>query len=267
MLQSYLPFMGYLLLGSVAGTAAGLLGIGGGLLIVPVLAWLFSAQGMEAGVVMHLAIGTSLASIVFTSLSSIRAHHRHRAVHWEVVTHLAPGIVIGALLGAAIADWLPGKPLQRIFGVFELLVALQMLANARPSPHRQLPGSAGMGLAGGVIGAVSSLVGIGGGTLTVPFLYACNVSLREAIATSAACGLPIALAGSLGFVLSGLDNPATPSGALGYVYLPALLGVVLTSVAFAPLGAGLTHRLPVGHIKKVFALLLLALAWKLLITT
>jgi len=233
----------YLCLGAVAGTLAGLLGVGGGLIIVPVLALVFREAGMDPELIMHLAIGTSLATIVLTSLSSVRAHHRRGAVLWPLVWRLSPGIVLGALLGAVLADAMHGLWLSRFFGVFELFVAVQMAMGLRPAPHRGLPGAAGMFGAGGLIGTVSAIVGIGGGTLTVPFLSWCNVEMRKAVATSSACGLPIALAGALGFVLTGLDARGLPAWSSGYVYWPAFLGIVVASVAFAPMGAALAHRL------------------------
>ncbi|NIP73656.1 MAG: sulfite exporter TauE/SafE family protein [Gammaproteobacteria bacterium] len=249
----------YMLLGGFAGTVAGLLGVGGGLIIVPVLAVLFARTGIAPDVLMHLAIGTSLATIVATSIASAYAHHRHGSVRWDTWLRLAPGIVLGAWLGAALADYLAGAALRRFFGVFELVVAAQMGLALRVAPHRRLPGSAGTALAGVVIGTVSAIVGIGGGTLTVPFLTWCNVSIRNAVATSAAVGLPIAVAGMLGYLVAGWEEPALPNGSLGYVYGPALGGIVVTSLLFAPLGARLAHRLPTAVLKRVFALVLAAL--------
>lgn len=254
----------YLLLGGAAGLLAGLLGVGGGLVIVPVLAWMFYRTGMPPELVMHLAIGTSLATIVFTSLSSVLAHHRRGAVLWEPFRRLSPGILLGALVGAALADTLPSDTLRLIFGWFELAVALQMGLNLRPSPHRNLPGQWGMSGAGSIIGMVSAVVGIGGGTLTVPFLQWCNVPIRQAVATSAACGLPIALAGALGFVVTGWNFPALPSWSSGYLYWPALLGIVVASSLFAPLGARLAHRLPGAVLKRFFSLFLLFLGLRML---
>lgn len=243
----------YLLLGSFAGIMAGLLGVGGGLIIVPALAWSFHFQGVAEGIIMHLAIGTSLATIVITSIASMRAHHRHQALLWPVFWRLAPGIVVGALLGAAIADALPSATLQVVFGVFVLLVAAQMGFGAKPSPHRGLPGTVGMLVAGGTIGGISAIVGIGGGSLTVPFLMWCNTAIRNAVATSAACGLPIALAGAAGFMITGWGNPELPAWSGGYVYGPALAGIAVATMLFAPLGARLAHTLPTGVLKRVFA--------------
>lgn len=255
----------YLAVGAFAGTIAGLFGVGGGLIIVPVLVFVFKGQGVSETVMVHLAVGTSLATIVFTSIASVRAHHQRGAVRWDIFRRLAPGIVAGALLGAAIADAMPTKVLRNFFGVFELSVAVYLWWNRQPAPHRGLPGVAGMGTAGGVIGTVSSILGIGGGTLTVPFLAWCNVHLREAVATSAACGLPIAVAGALGFVATGWNAPQLPAWSSGYVYWPAFTGIALASVVFAPLGAKLAHSLPVARLRRFFALFLAALGVRMLL--
>ncbi len=255
----------YLATGAFAGVLAGLLGVGGGLIIVPVLALSFAAQGVADEVIMHLAVGTSLATIIFTSLSSVYAHHRRGAVEWSALGSLAPGILVGALCGALVARWLPTLSLRYLFGVFELVVALQMALSLKPAPHRGLPGRWGMSGAGAVIGSLSALVGVGGGTLTVPFLLWCNVTMQRAIATSAACGLPIAVAGAAGFMISGWNNEQLPTWSSGYLYWPALLGVAAASVLLAPLGARLAHSLPTAVLKQLFALLLLGLALRMLI--
>jgi hypothetical protein len=255
----------YLALGAFAGLMAGLLGVGGGLIIVPVLAGIFQHQQMSAAVIMHLAIGTSLATIVVTSVSSVRAHHQRGAVLWPVVWRLTPGIVIGAWLGAVVADALPSAVLSKIFAVFVLVVAAQMAFGAKPAPHRELPGALGMLATGGVIGAVSAIVGIGGGSLTVPFLTWCNTAMRQAVATSAACGLPIALAGTIGFIVTGLNAAELPAWSLGYVYGPALVGVAFASMLSAPLGAKLAHTLPAEVLKKVFAVFLTLIGVRMLL--
>ena len=254
----------YVAVGAIAGILAGLFGVGGGLVIVPVLVFIFKGQGISEAVMMHLAIGTSLATIVLTALSSVRAHHSHGAVRWSVVYRLSPGIVVGAFLGAAVADALPTPVLRIFFAVFELTVAGLLWWNHQPAAHRGLPGAVGMGVAGGVIGAVSSVVGIGGGTLTVPFLTWCHVHLRQAVATSSACGLPIALAGALGFVVMGWNEAELPPLATGYLYWPAVAGIGIASVLFAPLGAKLAHTLPVATLRKFFALFLAALGLRML---
>jgi len=253
----------YLLLGAFAGTLAGLLGVGGGLVIVPVLAWTFRAGGFPPEALMHLAVGTSLATIIVTSVSSVLAHHRRGAVRWPVFVRLTPGVLAGALLGAVLADALASDSLRVFFGIFELMVAAQMGLGARPAPHRRLPGPAGMAVAGAAIGGVSALVGIGGGTMTVPFLAWCNVPVRNAVATSAAVGLPIAVAGAAGFVVMGLER-STPPWSLGYVYLPAFAAIVVTSALFAPLGARLAHSLPTGVLRRLFAIFLVVVGVRML---
>ncbi len=254
----------FVLLGAFAGVLAGLLGVGGGLVIVPILAWVFAAGDMPAASVMHIAIGTSLATIVFTSLSSIRAHHRRGAVRWDLFRVLVPGILLGALLGAFLADLLPSDGLRKIFGIFALAVAAQMGLNLIPESRRGMPGRLFNGAVGGGIGLISAVVGVGGGTMTVPYLVWCNVAVRQAIATSAACGLPIAVAGSLGFLIAGWQETREMPAVVGYLHLPALLGVSLASVATAPLGAALAHRLPGVLLKRVFALLLVLLGIRML---
>jgi uncharacterized membrane protein YfcA len=249
----------YLAVGLLAGFLAGLLGVGGGLVIVPVLMFIFTAQHFPEAHVLHLALGTSLASIMFTSVSSLRAHHGHGAVDWRTVRIITPGIVTGTLLGSVLAAQLATGPLKVFFVAFLFYVGTQMLLNIKPKPARQLPGFAGMFAAGNVIGGVSALVGIGGGTLSVPFMTWCNVKMHRAIGTSAAIGLPIAVSGAVGYLANGLAVEGLPQYSLGFVYLPALAGVVAASVMTAPLGAKLAHRLPVPQIRKIFAILLYAL--------
>ena len=246
----------YLLTGSAVGVIAGMLGVGGGLVIVPILVWLFLRQGLPPELVTHLAVGTSLATIVMTSIASVRAHHRRGAVLWREVGRLTPGILLGALAGSWLADLLPGNRLALIFGIFELTVAAQMGLALSAAPHRTLPGPWAMGGAGGVIGAISALVGVGGGTMTVPFLTWCNIDVRRAVATSAACGLPIALAGATGFAITGWNEPNLPPWSSGYLYWPAFTGIVAASTLTAPAGAWLAHTLPTQTLKRVFALFL-----------
>lgn len=259
-------FAAYGGLGLVVGFVAGLLGVGGGLIIVPVLIMLLHTHGQAVGMEPQLALGTSLATILFTSLSSVRAHHRRGAVEWSLVRRIAPGIVLGTLAGAALAARMPATVLKIFFVVFLFYAAVQMWLDFKPAPHRGLPGRIGTSLAGGVIGVVSSWVGIGGGTLSVPFMLWHNVPLHRAIATSAAIGFPIAFAGATGYVLGGWTVSGLPVGSLGFVYLPALAGIVLGSVLTAPLGARTAHRLPVRPLKRVFALLLFTLALRMVWT-
>jgi uncharacterized membrane protein YfcA len=199
-------------------------------------------------------------------LSSVRAHHRYGAVEWPLLRRIAPGIVLGTLLGAMLATRMSALVLKLFFVAFLFYAAIQMWLDFRPAPHRGLPGRTGTTLAGGVIGAVSSWVGIGGGTLSVPFMLWHNVPLHRAIATSAAIGFPIALAGAAGYAVGGWGQAGLPAGSLGFVYLPALAGIVLGSVLTAPLGARTAHRLPVRPLKRVFALLLFALALRMVWT-
>lgn len=256
--------LGYVGLGLFAGFFAGLLGVGGGGIMVPVLTMLFTAQGLPHEHVVHLALGTSMATIVFASVSSLRAHHRHGAVLWPVVKAIAPGIVLGTLLGAQLAALLPTKSLAIFFSVFMAYVSLQMIANVKPKPSRTLPGAGGMFAAGAGIGGISALVAIGGGSLSVPFLTWCNVKVHQAIGTSAAIGFPIALAGTAGYLIGGHGNAGMPAGSIGFIHLPALLGTVLPSVLMAPVGARLAHRLPVAVLKKIFAGVLIFLSAKML---
>ena len=257
-------FAAYIALGLTVGFVAGLLGVGGGLIIVPVLIALFQAFAIATGIEPQLALGTSLASILFTSISSMRAHHRHGAVEWGLVRRIAPGIVAGTLLGAVLATQMSAQILKICFTVFLFYAATQMWLDFKPRPHRSLPGIVGTTFAGSVIGAVSSWVGIGGGTLSVPFMLWHNVSLHRAIATSSAIGLPIAIAGATGYMLGGWGTAHLPKYSLGFVYLPALAGIVVGSVITAPIGARTAHRLAVKPLKRIFALLLYGLAFRML---
>lgn len=254
----------FLVLGSFAGLVAGLLGVGGGLIIVPVLSWLFSQQNIDSSVVVHLAVGTSLATIIFTSISSVRAHHQHGAVQWPIFVSITPGIIIGALLGAAIARYMPTSVLSNFFAVFEILVAIQMAFAIKPKASHNLPSMWIVALAGIVIGSISAIVGIGGGTMTVPYLVWCNVAMRKAVATSAAVGLPIAIAGATGFAIAGWDHPDIPVDNWGFIVPEAFIGIVIASVLFAPLGARIAHRISPVYLKRIFALFLFLLGIKML---
>lgn len=249
-------------MGAGAGFLAGLLGIGGGMVMVPFLVMIFDREGFAPERVVQMALATSLTTILFTSLSSVRAHHRRGAVQWHLVRSLAPGILLGSLLGARIVGYLPGRLLAAIFGVFITWTAWKMLrgaANHAPPSTGRLPNTMGMVGAGGGIGALSALLGAGGGFITVPFLSNRGVPFSQAIATSAACGFPIALAGIVGYLLVGWWQQV-PGGGFAYINLQALFTIVPMSMLFAPVGASVAHRLPVGHLKRVFALLLFSLA-------
>lgn len=253
----------YLVVGLIAGVLAGLLGVGGGVVIVPMLVFCFVKQGIQPDQIMHLALGTSLASIIFTSISSFMSHHRRGAVEWTIVKRIVPGILLGTFAGTFVAAQLSTFFLKGFFCVFLYAVATQMLLNKKPKASRDLPGSAGMFGVGSTIGVVSALVGIGGGSLSVPFMIWCNIPAHRAIGTSAAIGFPIAIAGAIGYVVNNLQGVGLPAYSLGYVYLPALVAIVCTSVLTAPLGAKLAHALPVDKLKRIFAVFLYAVATKL----
>ena len=254
----------YLAVGLIAGVLAGLLGVGGGVVIVPMLIFCFVKQGgIQADQIMHLALGTSLASIIFTSISSFMSHHKRGAVDWSIVKRIVPGILIGTFLGTFVASRLSSGFLKGFFCVFLYAVATQMLLNKKPKATRDLPGTGGMFGVGSTIGVASALVGIGGGSLSVPFMVWCNVPAHRAVGTSAAIGFPIAIAGALGYIVNNLHGIGLPAYSLGYVYLPALVAIVCSSVLTAPLGAKLAHALPVDTLKRVFALFLYAVATKM----
>jgi uncharacterized membrane protein YfcA len=251
--------------GAIAGVLAGLLGIGGGLVIVPMLVYIMGIQGVSSEVLMHVALGTSMASIMFTSVSSFMAHHKRGAVRWEVVRRIVIGIFTGTFLGSCFAAAMSTGFLKGFFCIFLYVVATQMLMNKKPKPSRDLPGTLGMFATGNVIGSVSSLVGIGGGTLSVPFMVWCNIPVHHAIGTSAAIGLPIAVAGTIGYIFNGWGLDSLPVYSIGYISLPALLGIASISVLTAPLGVRLAHSLPVDKLKRIFAVLLYVVGTKMLI--
>lgn len=255
----------YILVGAVAGVLAGLLGIGGGQVIVPMLVFCFVRQGIPDAMIMHLALGTSLASIMFTAVSSFRAHHKRGAVNWDVVHKIVIGIFSGTFFGSYIAAQLSTRFLKGFFVVFLYYVAVLMLTNKKPRAARQIPGHGPMFGVGNLIGVVSSLVGIGGGVLSVPFMISCNMSVHHAIGTSAAIGFPIAIAGTIGYIYNGMSVQGLPDFSMGYIYLPALLGIAVTSVLTAPLGVHLAHSLPVDRLKRVFAILLMVVGTRMLI--
>jgi uncharacterized membrane protein YfcA len=252
----------YALTGVCAGFLAGYLGIGGGLVLVPVLSWIFSHDPATAGVAVQMAVATSLATMLFTSMSSLLAHHRRGAILWPLVRQLLPALLAGALFGSFIADRIGNEALGNVFGVFALLLGLQMLLGTGPTGRRPLPGRIPTLGTGFGIGAISSLLGIGGGSMTVPWLLWHGQRVQNAIATAAACGYPIAVAGTLGFVMLGGNSTAAP--ALGYVHLQALAGVALFSVLGAPLGVAAVHRSSPVFAKRLFAVFLLVVAAKML---
>jgi len=258
-------YAAYLMLGAIAGFLGGLFGIGGGTVLVPVLLMLFEAQHFAPEHTMHLALGSSMAIILFTALASLRKHHQHGAVNWQVVRNITPGILLGTALGALFAAIIPARGLGIVFALFVYVAAIQILLDLRPHAARQLPGTFGMTLTGTFTGWLSSLVSIGGGTVVIPFLIWCNVPLRHAIGTASAIGFPIAVGGSLGYIIIGSHLDTLPEPHLGYIYLPALFWGALASVITAPFGAKAAHRMKVEILRKLFAVLLLALATKLLL--
>jgi len=252
--------LAFLILGTVVGFAAGLLGIGGGMLMVPFITLLLTAKNFPQELILHMAIATSLATILFTSISSVHAHHKRGAVSWRIVKLLAPGILIGSWIGPWLGKQMNSSALAMFFGGFVALSATQMLLDKKPSASRELPNAPGMLGAGSVIGVLAGLVGAGGGFVSVPFMTWCNVKIHNAVATSAALGFPIALAGTLSNIYYGMNMPNLPPGSLGFIYLPALLVLSLASVTTAPLGAKTAHSLPVKPLRKIFAMTLYGLA-------
>jgi uncharacterized membrane protein YfcA len=250
-----------LVLGAFTGFLAGLLGIGGGMLMVPFVTLIVGARGVEPGLSVKMAIATSMSTILFTSISSLRAHHKRGAVRWDLVRGIAPGIVVGSLIaGAAAFSLIKGTLLAALFALFVGFSATQMLLDRKPSPSRSMPGPLGQGAAGAGIGFLSGLVGAGGAFVSVPFMAWCNVPIHNAVATSAALGFPIALASTVGYVIGGWNLPPALPGAFGYLYLPALVCIAAASVSTAPLGARAAHSLDIRQLKRVFAVMLYALA-------
>ena len=256
----------FLVLGAIVGFLAGLLGLGGGMTMVPLLTLVFTRQGFAQEHIVHMAVATATATILFTSIASMREHQRHGAILWPVVAALAPGIIVGSLAGPQFVGGMSTAVLSAFFGVFVAAAATNILLDRKPRPTRELPGKAGLFAVGGGIGLVSSMVGAGGAFLSVPFMTACNIRIHNCVATSAALGLPIAVAGTIGFVVAGLGTPGLPPHTIGYVYVPALLAIIAASVISAPMGARAAHRWPVRKLKRAFAILLYVLAaymlWK-----
>lgn len=256
----------FLILGAFTGLFAGLFGIGGGGIMVPVLTFIFVKLAFPPEHLVHMALATSMAAIVPTAIASLRSHHKRNAVIWLVVFKIAPSILLGTFAGTFLASNLSAKPLAIFFSSFMAFVALQMVLDRKPKPSRQLPGSLALTGAGSGIGVISALVAIGGGTLTVPFLTWCNVALPIAIGTSAAVGLPIALSGAIGYLINGLSVTNLPEHTLGFIYWPAVFAMATASFFTAPLGARFAHSLPIHLLKKFFAVLLISLSLQMLLT-
>lgn len=248
-------------LGAVGGFAAGLLGIGGGVIFVPCLVALFTFKGLPSAEVTHMAIATTMATIFLTALSSVRTHQKHKAIYWHVVFSLTPGIFLGTLLGGKIFIWLSTGELTLLFALFISYSAWQMLSQGRKAPAAgPLPGKFALASAGSVIGFMSSLVGVGGGFAAVPFLTRCSIPIRNAIATSAALGIPVTFFSTANNIANSYHLANLPSGSFGYIYLPALLCIASASVLTAPFGARLTHQLHVKQLRRLFAYILFALS-------
>lgn len=254
------------LAGAFTGFIAGLFGIGGGLIIVPVTLWALQQQHGLPEHAQHLAIGTSFAVMVFTSFSSMLSQWRKDAVDWAVFRVMAPGMVVGVVLGSAIARILPGKGLQIFFVVFTVTLAIRTLLDIKPKPSRQLPAKSAVFSTGGLFGLLSSWIGIGGGTLSVPFFIFCNVPMHRAVGTSSALGWPIACAGAIGYLISGWHADNLPPGSFGFIYLPAVAVLAVCTILFAPLGVKCSHMLPENLLKRGFGILLLVIAVKMLLT-
>lgn len=254
----------YLACGAVVGIIAGLLGVGGGTVIVPILVAVFPWQGVPPEYAQQLALGTSLASIMFTSISSARAQHKRGAVRWDIFFHIAPGILIGTFCGGLIATRLPTMFLKIFFICFLFAISAQMMTNYRPPATRHMPGAFGTAGAGGVIGLISSFVGIGGGSLSVPFMTYCGVPIHTAVGTSSAIGFPIAVAGTLGYIAGGWGRAGLPPECLGFVHLWALFGIAAASCLTAPIGVRISHALPTAKLKRAFAVFLLIIGLKML---
>jgi uncharacterized membrane protein YfcA len=246
----------YVVLGIGAGLLSGMLGVGGGQVVVPGLLYIFHLKGFADASAVHLALGTSLATIVVTSASSAFSHNKRGAVEWRLVSRLVPGIVVGAIVGGLMSSMFSAHALRIFFGSFLLVLALQMAFSLRPSARRTMPGAMGTGATSGLIGWTSAIVGVGGGSMVVPFLVWCNVNMKSAVGTASACGAPLAMAGMVGFLVAGWNQPDLPEFSLGYVYLPAWLAISGCSLAFTPLGARLSHALPIDTLKRVFSLFL-----------
>ena len=258
-------FISYILLGAFAGLIAGMCGVGGGIIIVPALIFTFKIIGFRPDIATHIAVSTSLASILFTSLASIYGHYQKKAVNWTLAFNLSVGMFIGGMLGALFANFLSGEMLQRVFGFFALLIALQMWFLWTPKANVQLPKRFGQIVLGVVVGTLSGLFGIGGGAIIVPTLVGIKVKISQAIATSAVTGFPMAVSGTIGYILLGWNRTDLPQYTLGYIYLPALFGIILTSTIFAKMGASLAHRLDPQKITKLFSILLFFIAIKLVL--
>jgi len=253
-------WLGYLAVGAFVGFFAGLLGIGGGAVMVPMLVLLFDLQGIPREHVLHLAVGTSMSTILFTSIASVRAHAERGAVRWDVARRMTPGIVVGGILGSIGAGLVPTQVLVVAFTLIIYGAGTSILLDRQPKPSRTLPGAAGMFVAGFLISGVSALAAVGGAFMSVPFMIWCNMDMRQAIGSAAFIGFPIALVGTAGYLAIGWNVAGLPPWSLGYVYLPALVGVCATSILVAPLGARVSHRTATRTLRRIFGAVLITFA-------
>ncbi len=255
----------YLAVGAFVGFFSGLLGIGGGAIMVPALAFIFAAKGFVPTYVVHLALGTCIAAMLFTSASSVRSHHRHKAVNWRVLARLLPGVVLGTIAGTVLARQLDARFLTIVFTALVFYAATLMLIERKAQPKRKLPGITGMSAVGGIVGLFSSLTATGGAAMVVAYLAQRNMSVHEAIGTAAAVSWSLALVGTLGYIVSGASAAGLPEWSLGFVYLPALAWIAVASMLMAPIGASVAHRTPGKTLRRVFAVVLYALATGMLV--
>lgn len=251
-------------LGIVVGIMAGLLGIGGGGILVPILTTIFIFQGVSKDTVVHLALGTSMACIALTSLSSMRAHHANSAVNWHLAKIMSFGMIIGTFLATFLIPYISSKILAIFFTIFMAYVSFQMLRNTKRHAKTGDINKTELRFVTLGIGAISALVSIGGGSLTVPYLTWRNINIRNAIGTSAALGFFISIAGTLGYLINGILSVGATKYTWGYIYVPAVFLISIPSYFTAPLGAKLTQKLPVQNLKKIFGILLLVLSFKML---
>ncbi len=256
----------YIFFGAIVGVLAGLLGVGGGVILVPILDFTLPLQGINTAFNHHMAIATSLANILFTSAVSAYSHNKHGTIPWNIVRCMTPGILAGSFGSTFIIRFIPAAPLKIFFACFLAYAAAQMLINIKPKASRTLPGTPGLILAGAVIGLLSGFLGIGGAMLSITFLLMCNVPLIASISASAAFGFPIAAAAVIGFALNGQAVPDLPPHTLGFIYLPALVGLILASTLTTPLGTKLAHTLPVKTIRRFFGVFLVCMAVRMIYT-
>lgn len=247
-------------IGAVTGFLAGLLGVGGGMMLVPFMTFLFTLAGFPQELVIKMALATALTTILFTSVASVRAHHKKGMVRWDIAPAMGAGAMIGTFIGANFAGRIPSQWLALFFAVFVSYSAIQMLRNKKPKPSREVPSKPILGIFGLGVGFISSLVGAGGAFISTPFMVWCNVVMHQAIGTSAALGFPIAIGGLTGYILAGLGIEGLPNYSIGFVYLPALFATALASIITAPFGARTAHKMQVASLKKAFAVMLLLLS-------